>query len=61
VGLAARFRKVLVPELNTGQLKHYLRGAVGIDGVGLSKVKGKPFHVVEVRDAIVRLAKEARS
>src|SRR6184192_1456827 len=45
--IAARYRKVLVPELNLGQLRLHLRGQLGMETVGLNKVQGKPFHVVE--------------
>ncbi len=46
--LLAGFRKVLVPELNLGQLRLLLRGRYLVDAVGLNKVQGKPFAVAEV-------------
>ena len=55
--VVARYRTVLIPELNTGQLRLHLRGQLGIEGVGLNKVQGKPFHVAEVRSAIESLAR----
>jgi 2-oxoglutarate ferredoxin oxidoreductase subunit alpha len=54
--VVARYRVVLIPELNTGQLRLHLRGQLGIEGMGLNKVQGKPFHVAEVRSAIEALA-----
>jgi 2-oxoglutarate ferredoxin oxidoreductase subunit alpha len=57
--VAARYQKVLVPELNLGQLRLHLRGQVGIESVGLNKVQGKPFHVSEVLSAIQSLARGA--
>ena len=55
--VVARYRAVLIPELNTGQLRLHLRGQLGIEGVGLNKIQGKPFHVAEVRSAIESLAR----
>jgi 2-oxoglutarate ferredoxin oxidoreductase subunit alpha len=56
--VVARYRTVLVPELNLGQLRLHLRGQLGIEGVGLNKIQGKPFHVAEVRSAIESLARK---
>jgi len=55
--VAARYRHVLVPELNTGQLRLHMRGQMGLESVGLNKIQGKPFHVAEVRSAIESLAR----
>ncbi|HEY2029525.1 MAG TPA: 2-oxoglutarate ferredoxin oxidoreductase subunit alpha, partial [Myxococcales bacterium] len=55
--VAARFQKVLIPELNLGQLRLHLRGQLGIESVGLNKVQGKPFHVAEVLSAIQSLSR----
>ncbi|HEU4401063.1 MAG TPA: 2-oxoglutarate ferredoxin oxidoreductase subunit alpha, partial [Candidatus Polarisedimenticolia bacterium] len=47
-----RFEKVLVPELNLGQLRMLLRARYLVDAVGLNKVQGKPFKVTEIARAI---------
>jgi 2-oxoglutarate/2-oxoacid ferredoxin oxidoreductase subunit alpha len=47
-----RFEKVLVPELNRGQLSQLLRSEFLIDAQLLSKMQGQPFKVREIRDAI---------
>ena len=47
-----RFKKVLVPELNTGQLRLLLRGKFLVDARGLNKIQGKPFLVEEIEQAI---------
>jgi 2-oxoglutarate ferredoxin oxidoreductase subunit alpha len=47
-----RFRKVLIPELNLGQLRTIIRAQYLIDAVGLNKVQGKPFSVAEVEAKI---------
>jgi 2-oxoglutarate ferredoxin oxidoreductase subunit alpha len=43
-----RYSKVLIPELNLGQLRLLIRGKYLVDAEGLNKVKGKPFTVEEV-------------
>jgi 2-oxoglutarate ferredoxin oxidoreductase subunit alpha len=50
----ARFERVLVPELNTGQLVRILRDRYLVPAQGYSKVQGQPFHVSELRAAIDR-------
>ena len=46
--LLARFKTVLVPELNLGQLALLLRAKYRIETVSLSKVRGQPFTVSEI-------------
>jgi len=50
-----RFKRVLVPELNLGQLRLLLRGQFLIDAVGLNKVQGRPFLVAEITQKIDEL------
>ncbi len=50
--LLAGFEKVLVPEMNAGQLCGLLRSAYLIPAESLSKVTGKPFKIAEIVDAI---------
>jgi len=47
-----RFERVLVPELNLGQLRMLLRARYLVDAAGLNKVQGKPFRVSEIVKAI---------
>jgi 2-oxoglutarate ferredoxin oxidoreductase subunit alpha len=47
-----RYKKVLVPELNMGQLRLLLRAEFLVDAIGLNKVEGKPFSVREVESKI---------
>lgn len=51
------YKKVLVPELNMGQLRMLLRATYLVDAIGLNKVQGKPFSVVEVVEKIEALLK----
>jgi 2-oxoglutarate ferredoxin oxidoreductase subunit alpha len=50
-----RFKTVLVPELNLGQLKQLLQGEYTIPVVGLSKVQGRPFTIAEIEEKIEEL------
>lgn len=50
--ILGNFKQVLVPELNTGQLRLILRGKFLVDARGLNKIAGKPFLVEEIDDAI---------
>jgi 2-oxoglutarate ferredoxin oxidoreductase subunit alpha len=50
--VCGRFRKVLVPELNLGQLRMLVRARFLVDAVGLNKVQGQPFTAGEVLEAI---------
>jgi 2-oxoglutarate ferredoxin oxidoreductase subunit alpha len=44
-----RYQTILVPELNLGQLAHYLRGTFGVNNiVSFPKVKGRPFTINEI-------------
>jgi 2-oxoglutarate ferredoxin oxidoreductase subunit alpha len=47
-----RYKKVLVPELNGGQLRLLLRSAFLVDAIGLNKVEGKPFLVSEIEQKV---------
>ena len=49
------FDKVLIPELNLGQLRMLVRARYLVDAVGLNKVRGKPFHVAELVEAMRQL------
>jgi 2-oxoglutarate/2-oxoacid ferredoxin oxidoreductase subunit alpha len=48
-----RYEKVLVPEMNLGQLLKLLRAEFLVDAVGYNKVRGRPFRSSELAEAIV--------
>jgi 2-oxoglutarate ferredoxin oxidoreductase subunit alpha len=50
-----RFDRVLLPEMNTGQLALLLRARYLVDVVTYSKVEGKPFFRYEIQDRIREL------
>lgn len=52
------FDRVLIPELNLGQLRLLIRGTFFVDAVGLNKVQGRPFRVAEVVSKIEELLSE---
>ena len=45
-----RFERVLVPEINMGQLLKLLRAEYLVDAIGLNKIQGQPFKVAEIVD-----------
>ena len=49
------YKKVLIPELNMGQLNFIIRGTYLVDTIGYNKVKGLPFVVEELVDKIKEL------
>jgi 2-oxoglutarate ferredoxin oxidoreductase subunit alpha len=47
-----RFKKVLVPEMNMGQLLMILRAKYLVDAQGYNKIQGKPFKTSEIEQKI---------
>jgi 2-oxoglutarate ferredoxin oxidoreductase subunit alpha len=50
--LLGSFGKIIVPEMNTGQLKTVLRDLFLVDAKPLNKVSGQPFTIAEIEAAI---------
>jgi 2-oxoglutarate/2-oxoacid ferredoxin oxidoreductase subunit alpha len=48
------FKRIIVPEMNMGQLKTLLRDQFLVDAQPLTKVSGHPFRIAEVEAAIER-------
>jgi 2-oxoglutarate ferredoxin oxidoreductase subunit alpha len=48
----ARFERVLVPEMNLGQLRMLLRARYLVDAIGLNKIQGQPFKIKEIEKKI---------
>lgn len=46
------YEKILVPEMNTGQLKTVLRDQFLVDAKPLNKISGQPFMISEIEAAI---------
>ncbi len=51
----ARYDKVLMPEVNLGQLSMLVRARYLVDVIGLNKVSGRPFTIAEVENKITEL------
>jgi 2-oxoglutarate ferredoxin oxidoreductase subunit alpha len=49
------YDRVLVPEMNLGQLSRLLRAEYLVDAISMSKVKGVPFRAVEISERIMEL------
>ncbi|MCW3104676.1 MAG: 2-oxoacid:acceptor oxidoreductase subunit alpha [Bacteroidetes bacterium] len=51
------FDKVLIPEMNNGQLIKIIRDKFLVDAKGLNKIKGMPFASGEIKEKIVEMLK----
>ena len=51
-----RYPKVLVPEMNLGQLAMLLRAEFLVDAVSYTKVRGRPLTARELEEAIATMA-----
>ncbi|MFP5343759.1 MAG: 2-oxoacid:acceptor oxidoreductase subunit alpha, partial [Candidatus Limnocylindria bacterium] len=56
-----RYRRVLIPEINLGQLLLLIRAAFLVDAVGYDRVRGKPFRIDEIVTEAERLLGETAS
>jgi 2-oxoglutarate ferredoxin oxidoreductase subunit alpha len=55
----ARYRRILVPELNSGHLLRLVRADFLVPGIGLNKVAGEPFHITEIESKIEQMLEQA--
>jgi 2-oxoglutarate ferredoxin oxidoreductase subunit alpha len=55
-----RYRHVLVPEINLGQLVKLVRAEYLVDAIGFNKVQGRPFKVSEIVGRCLKLLNGAR-
>src|SRR5437016_3850277 len=62
-GILERYRRILVPEINLGQLVRLLRTEYLVDAIGFNKVQGRPFKVSEIVGRCLKLlnGEEVRS
>jgi 2-oxoglutarate ferredoxin oxidoreductase subunit alpha len=49
------YRRVLIPEVNLGQLLLLVRARYLVDAVGYNRVRGKPFRIAEIVDEAERV------
>ena len=52
--LVKPFNKVMVAELNNGQLIRLIRDKYLKDAIGINKIQGQPFMVKEIKEAILK-------
>ncbi len=52
------YRRVLIPEVNLGQLLLLIRARYLVDAVGYDRVRGKPFRIAEIEQEAIRLLDE---
>lgn len=50
--IMSRFERIIVPEINLGQLRMLLRARYLVDAIGLNQVRGKPFTIREIADKV---------
>ncbi len=55
-----QYTRVLVPEINLGQLVRVLRAEYLIDAVGFNRVRGLPLSSQDIHDAITQILEEPR-
>ena len=51
----ARYPKVLVPEMNLGQLSRLVRAEFLVDAQSLNKVQGLPFRAAEIESKMTEM------
>jgi 2-oxoglutarate ferredoxin oxidoreductase subunit alpha len=51
----SRFDRVLIPEMNLGQLLMLVRARYLVDAVGLNQVTGRPFKITQIEEKIDEL------
>ncbi|MDQ3945829.1 MAG: hypothetical protein M3357_11890, partial [Actinomycetota bacterium] len=51
----SRYERVLIPEMNLGQLSRLIRAEFLIDAISMNKVKGVPFRAAEIEAKIMEL------
>jgi 2-oxoglutarate ferredoxin oxidoreductase subunit alpha len=49
------YEKVLIPELNMGQLRHLIRAEYLVPAIGYNKTNAEPFKVSEIENKILEL------
>ena len=54
-GILGRYRYVLVPEMNLGQLVRLIRAEYLVDAIGFNKIQGRPFKVSEIVSRCLKL------
>jgi 2-oxoglutarate/2-oxoacid ferredoxin oxidoreductase subunit alpha len=56
--LLSRYKKILVPEMNSGQLSQLIRSRYLVPAIGFNKVQGLPFTVSELKARLLTFKEE---
>jgi 2-oxoglutarate ferredoxin oxidoreductase subunit alpha len=56
--LIKNFKKVIVPELNMGQMVHVINAKFACNAIAYNKVEGLPFKISELKEAFSNVLKE---
>ena len=56
--ILSKYKKVLIPEVNTGQFRKIIRSEFLVDAVGLNEVRGKPLSPASIIDKAKELINE---
>ena len=49
------FKRILIPEMNMGQLKTIIQSTFLVPVIGMNKVQGQPFKAIEIEETIHEL------
>ncbi|WP_422771955.1 2-oxoacid:acceptor oxidoreductase subunit alpha [Plantactinospora sp. WMMC1484] len=55
----ARYERVVIPEMNLGQLAHVIRARYLVDAIGYNQVRGLPFTATELETMLEEVVKNA--
>ena len=56
--ILSKYKKIIIPELNAGQLIKLVRDRFLIDAIGINKVSAEPFTAQELVEKIEEIASE---
>jgi 2-oxoglutarate ferredoxin oxidoreductase subunit alpha len=56
--VVSSYKRVLIPEVNLGQLSMLIRARFLIDAIGYNRVRGKPFRIAELEAEAERILQE---
>lgn len=51
--LLSKFKKVIIPEINNGQLVHMINAQYKVNAKGVSKIQGMPFTSKEIKENVL--------
>ena len=51
-GILNKYKKVLIPEVNTGQFRQIIRAEYLVDAIGLNEVQGKPLGASKIEKKV---------